>query len=129
VRLRRGTKAWGKYLTGHLEVGGRAARGGWRRREKAAGVGRCGGEDTADKRGPVDRETRERRPAREGANQKGKYISREDTTDARAGWAGQDSFVLWGRRDGWAGWARGRAGRKVGRAENKEKISELKLNF
>jgi hypothetical protein len=75
--------AWGKYLAGHFEVRGRAARGGRRRREKAVGVGRHGGEDTADKRGPLDRETRERRPAREGANQKGKCISREDATDHR----------------------------------------------
>jgi hypothetical protein len=52
-----------------------------------AGVGRCGGEDTVDKRGLLDRETRERRPAREDANQKGKCISCEDATDARAGWA------------------------------------------
>jgi hypothetical protein len=32
---------------------------------------------------------RERRPAREGVNQKGKRISREDVTDTRAGWAGR----------------------------------------
>jgi hypothetical protein len=121
VRLRRGIKAWGKYLTGHLEVGGRATCGGRRRREKMAGVGRRGGEDTADKRGPVDRETRERRPAREGANQKGKCFSREDATDVRAGWAGRDGFGLRGRRGRWAGWAKGQAGRKVGRAESKEK--------
>jgi hypothetical protein len=56
VRLRRGIKAWGNYLIGHLEVGVRVARGGQRWREKAAGVGQCGGEDTADKRGPLDRE-------------------------------------------------------------------------
>jgi hypothetical protein len=104
VRLRREIKAWGKYLTGHLEVGGQVARGGRRRREKAAGVGRRGGEDTADKRGPLDRETRERRPAREGVNQKGKRIFREDATDVRAGWlAGTVSAC----RDGAAG---GRAG-------------------
>jgi hypothetical protein len=121
VRLRRGIKAWGKYLTGQLEVGGRAAWGGRRRRERAAGVGQHGGEDTADKRGPLDRETRERRPAWEGVNQKGKRISREDVTDARAGWASRDSFGLQGRRSRWAGWARGRAGRKVGQAESKEK--------
>jgi hypothetical protein len=121
VRLRRGIKAWGKYLTGHLEVGGRAARGGRRRREKVAGVGRRGGEDTADKRGPLYRETRERRPAREGVNQKEKRISREDVTDARAGWSGRDGFGLRGRDGRWAGWARGRAGRKVGLAESKEK--------
>jgi hypothetical protein len=63
VRLRRGIKAWGKYLVGHLEVRGRAAWGGRRRREKAARVGRRGGEDTADMRGLLDRETRERRLA------------------------------------------------------------------
>jgi hypothetical protein len=121
MRLRRGIKAWGKYLARNLEVEGRATRGGRRRWKKAAGVGRHGGEDTADKRGPLDRETRERRPAREDANQKGKRISREDVTDARAGWAGRDGFGLRGRRGRWAGWARGRAGRKVGRAESKEK--------
>jgi hypothetical protein len=63
----------------------------------------------------------------EGANQKGKRISREDATDARAGWAGRDGFDMWGQRGQRAGWARGRVVRKVGRAENKEKgISELK---
>jgi hypothetical protein len=76
---------------------------------------------TANKRAPLDRETRERRPAWEGANQKGKRISREDATDARAGWVGRDDFSLRGRRGRWAGWARGRVGRKVGRAESKEK--------
>jgi hypothetical protein len=121
VRLRRGIKAWGKNLAGHLEVGGRAARGGRRRWEKAAEVGQRGGEDTADKRGSFARETRERRPAREGANQKGKRISREDVTDAWAGWADRDDFGPRGQRGQWAGWARGRAGRKVGRAESKEK--------
>jgi hypothetical protein len=39
VRLRRKIKAWSEYLAGHLEVRGRAARGGRRRREKAAMVG------------------------------------------------------------------------------------------
>jgi hypothetical protein len=97
---------WCKYLAGHLEVGGRAARGGRRRWEKAVGVGRCGGEDTTDMRGPLDRETRERRPDREGANQKGKHISREDATDVWAGWANQDGFGLQGRCGRWASWAR-----------------------
>jgi hypothetical protein len=121
VRLRRGIKAWGIYLTGHLEVRGRAARGGQRRWENATGVGRHGGEDTADKRSPHDRETRESRPSREGANQKGKLISREDATDARAGRASRDGFGLRERRGRCVRWARGRAGRKVGRAESKEK--------
>jgi hypothetical protein len=89
VRLRRGIKARGNCLAGHPEVGGRAARGGWRGRKKAVGVGRCGGEDTSDRWGPVDRETRERRSAREGVNRKGKCISRKDATNARAGRAGR----------------------------------------
>jgi hypothetical protein len=89
VRLRRGIKARGNCLAGHHEVGGREARGGRRGWKEAAGVGRHGGEDTSDRWGPVDRETRERRPARERVNRKGKRISREDVTDARAGWAGR----------------------------------------
>jgi hypothetical protein len=89
VRLRRGIKARGNCLAGHHEVGGRAAWGGRRGRKKAARVSWRGGEDTSDKWGPVDRETRERHPAREGVNRKGKCISREDATDTRAGWAGR----------------------------------------
>jgi hypothetical protein len=95
------------------------------------GERRCGGFPTgvswhgeggeSDRWGPVDRETMERRPAREGVIRKGKCIFREDTTDARAGWAGQDDFGLRGWRGRWAGWARGRTGRGVGRAESKEK--------
>jgi hypothetical protein len=46
---------------------------------------------------------------------KGKTYSCEDATDARARWAGGGSF---GQR---AGWAKGRVGRKVGRAKHKEK--------
>jgi hypothetical protein len=66
----------------------------------------------------------------EGVNQKGKRISREDVTDARARWAGRGGFGLRGQRGQRAGWARGRVGRKVGRAENKEKgIFELKIGF
>jgi hypothetical protein len=105
VRLRRGIKARGNCLAGHHEVGGRAAQGGQRERKKAAGVCRCGGEDTFDRWGPVDREMRERRPAREGVNRKGKHISREDATDARAGWAGRGDFGLRGtaRLVGWLG--------------------------
>jgi hypothetical protein len=111
----------GNCLAGHHEVGGWAARGGRRRRKKVTGVDRRGGEDTSDKRGPVIRETRERRPAREGVNRKGKRIFHEDAIDAQARWAGRDDFGPRGQRGRWAGWARGRTGRKVGRAESKEK--------
>jgi hypothetical protein len=85
------------------------------------GVDRRGEGGESDRWGPVDREMRERRPAQEGVIRKGKRICREDTTDTRAGWAGRDCFGLQGRRDRWAGWARGRTGRGVGRAESKEK--------
>jgi hypothetical protein len=81
VRLRRGIKARGNCLAGIMrsEVGRHGvARGDGRKRP---------GEDTSDRWGPVDRETRERRPAREGVNRKGKRMSREDATNARARWA------------------------------------------
>jgi hypothetical protein len=40
------------------------------------------------------------------------------------------NFGLRGWHDRWAGWARGHAGRGVGRAKNQEKeISELKIGF
>jgi hypothetical protein len=71
----------------------------------AGELGRLEVRDGADSWGPVDRETRERR---------------------LVGWLGDgadswDGFGLRGRRGQWAGWARGRVGHKVGRAENKKK--------
>jgi hypothetical protein len=74
-----------------------------RRGEFLTGVGRCGEGGESDRWGPVDRETRERRPAREGVIRKGKRISYEDATDARARWASRDYFNLRGQRDRWAG--------------------------
>jgi hypothetical protein len=73
-------------------------------------VAGVGGEDTSDRWGPVDREKRERRPAREGVNRKGKRIPRDDATDARAGWAGRAISAC---GDGAAG---GRAGLEAKRA-------------
>jgi hypothetical protein len=63
-------------------------------------------------------------------NRKGKRISREDATDARAGWAGREISAC---RDGAAGGlaepeakrAAGSAGPKI----KKKEISELKLDF
>jgi hypothetical protein len=86
--------------------------------------------DGADSRGLVVREMRGRRPAREGVNRRGKHISREDATDAWAGWAGR---AISAYRDGAAGglagpeakWAAGSAGPKI----RKKEISELKLDF
>jgi hypothetical protein len=68
------------------------------RRGFLTGVGWRGEGGESDRWGPVDKETRERRPAREGVFRKGKHIFREDVTDARAGWAGRDDFSLRGRR-------------------------------
>jgi hypothetical protein len=82
----------------------------WRHGGFTAGVGRHGGEDGADKRGPVVKETRGRRPAREVVNRRGKRISREDATEARAGWAGRAISAC---GDGAAG---GRAGPEAKRA-------------
>jgi hypothetical protein len=133
VRLRRGIKARGNCLVGHHEVGGRAARGGRRGRKKVAGVGQHGGEDTSYRWGSVDRETRERRPAREGVNRKGKRLSCEDATDARAGWAGRAILAC---GDGAAGglpgpeanWAAGSAGPKISKKRNfRIKIGFLNL--
>jgi hypothetical protein len=85
-----------------------ASLGDWR-----WGTELTGGAQLSERRGRGDRRRR-REP-------KGKTYSREDATDARARWAGRGSFGLQGQRGQRAGWAKGRVGRKVGRAENKEK--------
>jgi hypothetical protein len=59
----RGTKAWCEYLAGHLGVGGRAARGGQRRWEKAAMVGRCGRKTKLIVQPYLAERREERRPA------------------------------------------------------------------
>jgi hypothetical protein len=86
--------------------------------------------DGAGSQGPVVRETRGRRPAQEGVNRRGKRISREDATDARAGWAGQAISAC---RDGAAGGLAGpeakRAAGSVGPKIMKKEIFELKLEF
>jgi hypothetical protein len=86
--------------------------------------------DGADSWGPVVRETRWRRSAREGVNRRGKRISRKDVTDARAGWAG---WAMLACRDGTAGGLAGpedkRAAGSVGPKIRKKEIPELKLDF
>jgi hypothetical protein len=105
-------------------------RGGRRGQKEAAGVGRHGGEDTSHRWGPVDRETRERRPAREGVNRKGKRISRKDATGARRGWAGRAISAYGdGAAGGLAGLEAKRAAGSAGPKIRKKEISELKLNF
>jgi hypothetical protein len=130
VRLRRGIKARCNYLAGHHEVRGQAARGGQRGRKKVVRVGLHGGEDTSDRWGPVDREMRERRPAREGVNPKGKRISHEDATDAWAGWADRAISACGdGAAGGLAGPEAKQAAGSAGLKIREKEISELKLDF
>jgi hypothetical protein len=111
---------WSEYLAGHLEVRGRAARGGRRRREKAVTVSRRGRKTKLTARPHLAKR-------RGGGGQlgrrepQGKTYFCEDATDARARWAGLGGFSLCGQRGQRAGWATGRVGRKVGQAESKEK--------
>jgi hypothetical protein len=86
--------------------------------------------DGADSRGPIVRETRGRRPAREGVNRRGKRISRKDATDARAGWAGRAISACGdGAAGGLAGPEAKRAAGSAGPKIRKKEISELKLEF
>jgi hypothetical protein len=78
-----------------------------RRRGFPTGVGRRWEGGESDRWGPVDRETRERLSSQEDVIRKGKRISCEDATDARAGWAGRECFGLRGQRERWVGWPRG----------------------
>jgi hypothetical protein len=102
-------EAWSRAALGGREsVAARASSGGWR-----WGTELTVGARLSEKRGRGGRRGR-REP-------KGKMYSREDAIDARARWAGRGSFSLRGQQGQWAGWAKGHVGRKVGRAENKEK--------
>jgi hypothetical protein len=86
--------------------------------------------DRADSRGSVVRETRGRRPAREGVNRRGKRISREDATDARAGWADRAILACGdGATGGLAGPEAKRAAGSAGPKIRKKEMSELKLDF
>jgi hypothetical protein len=63
-------------------------------------------------------------------NRKGKRISHEDATDARAGWAGRAILAC---GDGTAGGLAGREAERAARSARpkirKKEISELKLDF
>jgi hypothetical protein len=86
--------------------------------------------DGADSWGLVVRETRGRRPAREGVNRRGKRISREDATDALAGWAGRAILACGdGVAGGLAGPEAKRAAGSAGPKIRKKEISKLKLDF
>jgi hypothetical protein len=91
VKLRVGIKAWNEDLAWHLEVGGRAARGGQRRREEVATVGRRGTKTNLIARAHLTER-------REGGGQlgrrkpKGKTYFRKYAIDTRASWAGKVEF-------------------------------------
>jgi hypothetical protein len=96
----------------------------------AGELGRLEVGDGADSRGPVVSETRGMRSAREGLNQRGKRISHEDATDARAGWPGRAiSAYVDGAAGGLAGPEAKRAAGSTGLKIRKKEISELKLDF
>jgi hypothetical protein len=96
----------------------------------AGELGRLEVGDRADSRGPIVRETSGRRPAREGVNRRGKRISCEDATDARAGWAGRAISACGdGAAGGLAGPEAKRAAGSAGPKIRKKEISELKLDF
>jgi hypothetical protein len=86
--------------------------------------------DRVDSRGPVVREMRGRWPAPEGVNRRGQRISREDATDARAGWAGRAILACGdSAAGGLAGPEDKRAAGSDGLKIRKKEISELKLDF
>jgi hypothetical protein len=97
VKLRGGIKAWNEDLAWHLEVRGRAARGGRRRREEVATVGRWGRKTNLIARAHLIER-------REGGGQfrrrepKGKVYFCKYTIDTRASWAGRVEFGPRGER-------------------------------
>jgi hypothetical protein len=94
--IKEGNQGVSEYLIGHLEVGGRAARGGRRQWEKAATVGRSRRKMKLTARlYLVERRGRGGQLGRR--EPKGKTYSREDATDARARWAGRGGFGLRGQ--------------------------------
>jgi hypothetical protein len=93
VKLRGGIKAWSEDLSWHLDVGGWAARGGWRRQEEVAMVGQQGRKMKQTARAHLTER-------REGGGQlgrrepKGKTYFRKYAIDTRASWAGKVEFGL-----------------------------------
>jgi hypothetical protein len=75
--IKRGIKAWSEDLAWHPKVGGWAARGGQRRREEAAMVGRRGEGDEVDKRAPHGSDLRERRRLCQSAQSRREYGFRQ----------------------------------------------------
>jgi hypothetical protein len=87
----------------------------------AGELGRLEVGDGTDSWGPVDRETWERRPARKARSKREDVFPAKTQPTRGLDGPARDGFGLRGQRDQWAGWARGRVGRMVGRAEIKKK--------
>jgi hypothetical protein len=63
-------------------------------------------------------------------NQRGKHISREDATDARAGWAGRAISACWdGVAGGLAGPEAKRAARSAGPKNQEKRNFRIKIGF
>jgi hypothetical protein len=120
VKLRGGIKAWSEDLAWHLVVGGRAARGGRRRREEVATVSRRGRKMKLTARAHLI-ERREGGGQLGRREQNGKMYFRKYAINTRASWAGKVEFSRERREASGAGWANGQVGRKVGRAKSEEK--------
>jgi hypothetical protein len=69
-------------------------------------------------------------PCSKGVNQKGKHISREDATDARAGWAGRVILACWdSAASGLAGPEAKRAAGWAGPKIRKKRNFQIKIGF
>jgi hypothetical protein len=120
VRLRRGIKAWAKYLAGHLEVGRRGVAGG-DGRKRPGSVGAVGKTQLLSEARLTERRGRGGRLERARTKKENVFLVKTRPTRGLVGPAGMVSACRLDGHDRWAGWARGRAGHKVGRAESKEK--------
>jgi hypothetical protein len=105
--IKGGIKAWSEDLAWHPEVGGWAARGGRRRQEEAATVGRCGEGDEANRRGPHGSDVRERSRLCRSAQSRREYGFRQ-FTPTWLGPSGPNGDLVACRRSGpaWEGLGR-----------------------
>jgi hypothetical protein len=107
--LRGGIKAWSQDLAWHLEVGGQA-RAGWLEATRRSGNAQA----------HLTRDEREAASS-EDANQKGKRTSVKTPPTHGLDFPARVALARERRGASGAGWAKGRVGRKVGRAESEEK--------
>jgi hypothetical protein len=90
VKLRGGIKAWNEDLAWHLEVEGRVARGGQRRREEVAMVSQWGRKTNLTAQAHL---TERRGGGQLGRREpKGKTYFRKHAINTRVSWAGRVGF-------------------------------------